>query len=1803
MNTNTLNKRLWRILSAMLVIAMILTSVSIPAFADTAGDDATGITVYMTVSDKGTLAAANDNTVMLNKPVTVTDINNDGKLTVDEALTAAHNAYNQNDGYAVGDYGVTKLWGISTSNVLFFVNNVGLASGVTADTVSNGDSLVASVNSDNQYYADWYTYFGAKEKQVSTDQEFTLNLKGHLGMAYTDEDKTDVAVSNVKIGLWKDGKVEQLGDKKTDENGDVTLSFDTEGVYYVTASGTVSDEVTDYSSYPDIKNVTVDCPIIAPGCIVTVEKSAEEPSVSDADAVAAAYAEFSDKNKGYSGSAKTPLVFPLEYEGVTYTNVIEYLKAWVLKNTGRKADIEFDYVDGASSYTEWSRGYAEKVTVSAFDRNGDIIEDYFRDNDTAAQRLSNVYFTVGSEKSEKIASIYVKSKSKVRSNSEIVDYVAANLPFEFIKGKNNSAYEIVSPVGETSATGAVGALPTALSGGLYTKATAAISWTLKNKSGKADAIALATNNKTTVTRPNVGEEAAKFTLTANISAVGDSSATKTVEYELTVPPFDEVVVPVQVTKGAAFSLKDGYYNANVEDEYIVKQENAPEGYDLYLCRLHTSATGVLQKFTYTATKENCISKSGTISVSSDDNDTVVIDLPESSENDYKLGNLEILAPTVNGFEFSPDTDTYEIEVKGAQSVKIGGSAAVDGATVKITSYYKSVSDANKGALTTKGAALSASGTLCYLPDGMSESEIKITVTAPESSVQTTKTKDYIIKVKKTAESGPLTKLTVAAASSSGGTKNNVTLKTLDEEEVLTPTFVAGGNESEYRYTVNYSRDSIKVTPTASGCTIKVNDSTVASGKPSADIPLNVGDNNIVISVTKGGATTEYKLKVHRKAELYLTDITLDKGSLATKLSANGGDWTGSCNFENGAETINVTYHTNVTDGVSVQVDADGKTYTGTANAPIEIPVGDKDSVMTSVHILRAVDGVDEGVRYVISFKRLQSDSPSAVESYLPAPGQFVNEGAYQNPDKTLTGSAIVTLGAFGGNIIYKYDEPIQNNPNNPYGIDFIVYGNCFINQSDGTTSQGAAEPAAVMVSPDGTNWYELAGSEYYTAAAQHNYTLTYTNSDTEFKQATDVKWTDSEAESGVLPVNEYHKQPYYPNPEFYNSFNRGIGKNDTYTAESVSFGGTKIDAGFYPFGYADSHSEAEGMKNAAVNPYVKNHETFYNGDGFDISWAVDGDGNPIKLDEIRYIKMYNPTFSIGAATGEKSPEIKTVLRAKADESAVGTSGGLSNLSVNGENVELKDGVYTYSADGKGASSFVITPTAENKDANIYVSNVRVESGAASVPIAAVNKLRIIVQDGKSEPVIYMLNFDNVETAEDNAELSALTLVPGDTKTAPDKDGKIEFSVESGISAIRLTPEFANKKATAALSGGKLTKSLDLLNNTISDSISLDSGANEFKLAVTSENQKNTKEYSVVVTRASSGSSSGDKNTITVKFSLVGDTKHYNSETGKNTGGHTAKTWISQKTVTVPKDSTVKYLTEMMLNNEGIDYKSDGIYVSEINGLAEFDNGSNSGWMYRKNGVIVNEGYASQKLSQGDVIKWFYTDDYTKETGYDRDWNNNGSSSDKNTGTKKNNKNKTDDTITDNNNQTISSGTFTDVKVDDWFYDAVKFVYENKIMKGVSDNEFAPNENLSRAMIVTAIYRMENEPSASFNKFGDVNADEWYGAAVAWASENGIVNGVSENEFAPNDNLTREQMAAIIYRYIMFKGGDTSVGENADINSYADAENISDYAVEAMRYAVASGLMKGDSETTLNPSGTATRAETATIIMRLFGIME
>ena len=175
--------------------------------------------------------------------------------------------------------------------------------------------------------------------------------------------------------------------------------------------------------------------------------------------------------------------------------------------------------------------------------------------------------------------------------------------------------------------------------------------------------------------------------------------------------------------------------------------------------------------------------------------------------------------------------------------------------------------------------------------------------------------------------------------------------------------------------------------------------------------------------------------------------------------------------------------------------------------------------------------------------------------------------------------------------------------------------------------------------------------------------------------------------------------------------------------------------------------------------------------------------------------------------------------------------------------------------------------------------------------------------------------------------------------------------------------------------------------------------------------------------------------------------------------------------------------------------------------------------------------------------------------------------------------------------------FTDVKTTDWFYENVKFVNVNKLMNGMGERKFAPNDTLTRAMLVTILYRLEGEPETDNISFTDVNSEEYYANAVSWAKQKGIVNGVSETEFAPNSNITREQIATIIHRYADSKGYDVSVPENTNIFAYDDAENISEYAIASMEYAVGSGLINGKSEETLNPKDNATRAEIAAILQR------
>lgn len=174
--------------------------------------------------------------------------------------------------------------------------------------------------------------------------------------------------------------------------------------------------------------------------------------------------------------------------------------------------------------------------------------------------------------------------------------------------------------------------------------------------------------------------------------------------------------------------------------------------------------------------------------------------------------------------------------------------------------------------------------------------------------------------------------------------------------------------------------------------------------------------------------------------------------------------------------------------------------------------------------------------------------------------------------------------------------------------------------------------------------------------------------------------------------------------------------------------------------------------------------------------------------------------------------------------------------------------------------------------------------------------------------------------------------------------------------------------------------------------------------------------------------------------------------------------------------------------------------------------------------------------------------------------------------------------------------FDDVASGDWYYDAVKFVYEQGIMQGVSSTKFSPNGTVTRGMLVTMLWRMAGEPYVGGGSFDDVASGSYYATAVAWAAKNGIVDGYNSTRFGPNDAVTREQIATMLYRYAKWLGYSTS---GSSLAGYSDASSVSSWAKDAMGWAVKNSVVTGVTATKLNPASSATRAETAQMFMNFY----
>lgn len=688
------------------------------------------------------------------------------------------------------------------------------------------------------------------------------------------------------------------------------------------------------------------------------------------------------------------------------------------------------------------------------------------------------------------------------------------------------------------------------------------------------------------------------------------------------------------------------------------------------------------------------------------------------------------------------------------------------------------------------------------------------------------------------------------------------------------------------------------------------------------------------------------------------------------------------------------------------------------------------------------------------------------------------------------------------------------------------------------------------------------------------------------------------------------------------------------------------------FGYADYYASNISAKILNdVNSYVASPSK---ANGFDLAWAVDESGLPIDVSnkEFHYIKVATASNIWAGSFKEKSTEVTYVVRTSAQESAVGKTTAPTGVTVTDgtetKKVNFKEGESVYSVDLGSMKYVSIKVDATADDDNIYINAQRVESGEYADGFKVTREkgeviVRVIVQNGDKEPAIYHLRLKSDAEESDEAIEGIKINAGGIVREAKTRDG------------ITYTASVGHRISSVSI-GAIAADSVDVKINgeAVRESYSLSYGENTF--TVTGTDGERTQEITLKITRENAPTPSDTR--ISVSFALYGDKKHDDDVVHVyNFDRSSLPVWIRTRNYTVDSNATVLDVFEAALDDAKLSYTNDGgNYISEINGLSELDNGANSGWMYTLNGKYTTLGISEQKLSSGDSIVFHYTDDYTLEDDFSYFESTNtgsyvenefsvkfvtsGGSRIDSQSVKKNGRVErpsdptkegfkfdgwfTDKKLTNEydfdtrvtkslvlyakwveltpelddefDTDKAPKSLFDDVESDAWYFNAVEFVVDAGLFNGISKTEFAPEDTMTRAMLVTVLYRLSGEGDVLTDlDFVDVEKNAWYADAVAWAYENGIANGISETEFAPDAELTREQLATILFRYAEHLGLDTE--KHADLSRFEDIEALGTWAYDAVAWSVEAGLINGTSDTLLAPGSSATRAQVATILMR------
>ena len=630
--------------------------------------------------------------------------------------------------------------------------------------------------------------------------------------------------------------------------------------------------------------------------------------------------------------------------------------------------------------------------------------------------------------------------------------------------------------------------------------------------------------------------------------------------------------------------------------------------------------------------------------------------------------------------------------------------------------------------------------------------------------------------------------------------------------------------------------------------------------------------------------------------------------------------------------------------------------------------------------------------------------PDEIKGYLCPGSQYsVNGQAMYGgygifPEKSLQGGAswntAISLGNFGGYITYYYKDGIKDEPTHKYGIDFTVFGN-----SNGGAS--FSEPGAVYVSEDGKTWYALAGSEHYEDTTAWDYQVTYIN-----RGGLTADYRDNLGNSGTLGAA--YAPLLFPEAKIYPTAKENYSEDQNevtvsgvrlYSPSTISKTGVGIErtatAQYPAFGYSDVHknssmvgSSGEGVTllTAPVgNPYVKDYENF--GDGFDLQWAVDETGMPVDVSgkEFHYVRIQTASFINGGIFGEKSTEVNGIVKTEKGNADVGISSMPKAIEISNGNtiktveIEKEKQVYEVNLNGMKYVSIAVKEAAE--DANIYVNNQRLEEGKAASGIKVTKDseklVRVIVQNGESAPVIYMLKLNS---DADNAIIDGIKAeINGSITLAQTTDGEnYTMTVSNNADEAGLLVSVAEST--------KLTVNGEEFKN--GDKVELVTGKNEFVIEAINKEGAQTVKLVIIKQKPYTGTDGGK-----VSFTLRGDVVHDSDTDGEK---HTLKrdnlpTWIQEREYDIQTGTTVLDVFSKALKANSYTWvNAGGNYISSITTpegieLAEFTNGQDSGWMYTLNGRHPNLGVAEQVVKNGDKIVFHYTDAYKEEEGSEK-WN-------------------------------------------------------------------------------------------------------------------------------------------------------------------------------------------------------------------------